>query len=129
MKDARTEFHLSIYNVYYHSNGYNNVCADLLGRWSTPLTVRRLLFDSPLVSASDDESVWPKRNGIACARNTTSFSRPKHLTHVYNLWRNVDGAVGILANEDHLQLRLCVIAHSSAADHRGFDTPKLARQP
>lgn len=51
---------MNMYNyVCIHVPGVDNVWADLLGRWSAPITIRRILSVPPLASSQGDSFDWP----------------------------------------------------------------------
>lgn len=53
LKDLRWAVRLSAYNyVCAHIKGDENVWADLLGRWSAPVVIRRLVSVPVLLSSS-----------------------------------------------------------------------------
>lgn len=71
----------------------DDVLAYLLGHLCAPLSVRRVLFVSTLLSASDAKFVWPEQNEIARAQDVVFFLRSKHLIHIDNLWCNTNEVV------------------------------------
>ncbi|CDF38803.1 unnamed protein product [Chondrus crispus] len=114
---------LSAYNyTCVHIRGTDNVWADLLGRWAPPPTIRRLVRIPALPSASADDFEWPSSRDIAKAQNETALPRPKNLQKSNGLWLTSTGAIWIPDDSTDLQLRLCVIAHTNAAGHRGSRT-------
>ncbi len=119
-KVLRWAVQMSIYNyVVHHICGLDNVWADLLGRWSANPTIRRIVQIPPLVSASDKEFNWPSESEVALTQKNNSSSRPKSLQKVAGLWCKKSGAVWVPENAADLQLRICVIGHTSTAGHRG----------
>lgn len=68
---------MSIYNyTCVHISGEDNVWADLLGRWSAPKTIRRLIHLPVLPSSSSEEFVWPSRSEIADTQQQYRSSMP-----------------------------------------------------
>lgn len=64
-KVLRWAVRLGMYNyVCMHIRGEENVWADLLGRWSAPPIVRRLISIPPLLSASAEDFSWPRSEEI-----------------------------------------------------------------
>lgn len=56
----------SFYNsVCIHIKGTDNVWADILGRWSAPRTLRRLVHLPVLPSVTTNDFDWSSSNGIA----------------------------------------------------------------
>jgi len=114
---------LSMYNyTCFHIRGTDNVWADLLGRWSAPVVVRRLIRIPELPSSSADDFDWPTATVIAEAQSTTDTERPKNLRLTDDLWRNPIRAIWIPDTATELQLRLCIIAHTGPSGHRGPST-------
>ena len=123
-KVLRWALQLSYYNyVCFHIEGKANVWADLLSRWQATesFTIRRIISIPPLSSAADESFDWPNEHNIAEAQSTYADKRPSKLLLQDNIWRNMEGAVWIPDEADDLQLRLCIIAHTSASGHRGAD--------
>lgn len=119
-KVLRWAVHLSYYNyTCIHIKGVDNVWADLLGRWSQPATVRRLITIPPLPSSSSDDFEWPTEGEIIHTQNQAANSRPADLINQEGLWNNHEGAVWIPNDAVDLQMRLCVIAHTGPSGHRG----------
>lgn len=77
----------------------------------------------PLLSAANTDSMWPQPEEIKRVQSTGSNIRPK--TFVFHaaedLWKDTAGAIWIPDGAADLQLRLCLIAHTSAAGHRGHE--------
>lgn len=105
-----------------HFCGTDNVWADLLGHWAPPPTIRRLVRIPALPSASAEEFEWPSSRHIASAQTETALTRPKNLHKFNGLWHTSTVAIWIPDDSTDLQLRLCFIAHNSAASHRGSRT-------
>lgn len=128
-KVLRWAVRLSIYNyVCYHISGEDNVWADLLGRWSAVPIVRRLLFIPPLLSSADADFVWPQPEELQRLQSAATNTRPNSavLDDADGLWKHPSGAIWVPDDAADLQLRLCVIAHTSAAGHRGQDATSTA---
>ena len=117
-KVVRWAVRLCAYNyTCIHISGADNVWADLLSRWHIGFKIRRLITIPALPSASDAEFKWPSNEEIA--RVQSDSTRPLHLRLEDGLWRTKDNRIWIPSDADNLQLRLCVISHTSAAGHRG----------
>lgn len=57
-----------------------------------------------------------------CSRTIAiRIGKPLHLAKTNELWTNPNGAIWIQDNATDLQLRLCIIAHTGPARHRGQD--------
>lgn len=126
-KVLRWAIRLSTYNyVCLHIHGGDNVWADLLSRWSAPPISRRLLFISPFNSASDVDFESPTVAKLVEIQVSCSSSRPAQLQLSDGLWQNSTGAFWVPDSADNLQLRLCIISHTSAAGHRGCDSTERA---
>lgn len=129
-KVLRWAVRLSMYNyTCVHIKGVDNVWADLLGRWSVPSTIRRLVHIPVLPSSSAADFDWPDPSGIADEQQRLHSTRPQGLIFSDGLWRNEANAVWIPDDCDELQLRLCVIAHTGPSGHRGASsTESTVRQ-
>ena len=126
-KVLRWAVKLSMYNyTCFHIKGLDNVWADLLGRWSAPRTVRRLVRIPALPTSSAPEFVWPSIQAIADIQSAAEQERPPHLTLVQNVWKNSSNAVWIPDSAADIQLRLCIIAHNGPAGHRGQSATEIA---
>jgi transposase InsO family protein len=119
-KVLRWAVRLSTYNyTCLHIKGTDNVWADLLGRWSAPATIRRLIRIPELPSSSDPDFEWPSLDSLADAQQTYAAIRPPGLSQSHAVLRNPEGAIWIPDPASDLQLRLCVIAHTGPSGHRG----------
>lgn len=107
-----------------HISGVDNTWADMMTRWSPPPTIRRVITIPPLPSANDDEFVWPTANSIA--ETQQHHNPPPSAIRKDGLYRTTDHKIWIPEQADDLQLRLCVIAHTSAGGHRGKLATKTA---
>ena len=127
-KVLRWAVRLSLYQyTCFHITGEDNVWADLLTRWSNAApTVRRLIHIPELPSACDDDFQWPQPSEIATTQAESSTSRPAGLTSSDGLWKYPDDTIWIPDAASDLQLRLCIIAHTGAAGHRGRDATERA---
>lgn len=100
-----------------HISGEDNVWADLMTRWKRTSTLRRIVSVPALPSAASDSFIWPTATAIAeCQAQHT----PPH-THklVDELWHTPTDRIWIPDDADEMQLRLCIVAHTSASGHRG----------
>lgn len=123
-KVLRWAVRLSNYQyVCSHISGKDNVWADLLTRWSAPLTIRRLVTIPPFPTTFKDFD-WPARDDIICSQEQHSGSRPATVQTLKELLCFPSGAVWVPDEDTALQLRLCVIAHTGAAGHRGPQATK-----
>lgn len=119
-KILRWAVRLSTYNhTCVHIKGIDNVWADLLGRWSSPKIIRRLVCIPVLPSSSDSEFEWPSPSQIASEQSRYASSRPPHLTFDDGLCENPTGSVWIPGVSNDLQLHLCIISHTGPNGHRG----------
>lgn len=122
-KVLRWAVRLSMYNyTCFHIKGTDNVWADLLGRWSVPKTVRRLVRIPELPRSSAEDFQWPTASVMADAQSLAATEHQPHLTLIDKLWRNQNGALWTPDSAPDLQLRLCIIAHTAPAGHRGQST-------
>ena len=103
----------------YHIKGDENVWADLLGRWSAPNTVRRIVQIPELPSSSDPEFIWPDLREIEAIQRDNKINQPEGLKAVDTVLYTDSGAIWIPNSSTDLQLRLCIIAHTGTAGHRG----------
>jgi len=126
-KVLRWAVRLSVYNyTCIHIPGSENVWADLLSRWAVPNIVRRIIRVPALPSSSADDFIWPDNAEIAEAQHAHISTRPKGLTAKDGLFINDYGAIWIPADCSDLQLRICIIAHTSSAGHRGIAATESA---
>ena len=126
-KVLRWAVRLSIYNyTCFHIKGSDNVWADLLGRWSAPSTVRRLVHIPELPSSSAEDFEWNTATVISTSQQTAASEMPPNLVPVEGLWQNPNGAIWIPDSDPDLQLRLCVIAHTGPSGHRGQSATETA---
>lgn len=114
---------LSAYNyTCIHIRGTENVWADLLGRWSPPPAIRHLIRIPALPSAAADDYEWPTVHEIETAQTETTQTRDQNLVKSDGIWQTSSGSIWIPDDYSDLQLRLCIIAHTSSAGHRGAST-------
>lgn len=119
-KVLRWAIRLSLYNyTCFHIRGLDNVRADLLGLWSAPSTVRRIVHICVLPPTTDKDFVWPREQEISDIQNCYRQNRPANLSCKTGLWRNPNNAVWVPDEAADLQLRLCIIAHCGPGGHRG----------
>lgn len=119
-KVLRWAVRLSAYNYKcVHIRGFENVWADLLGRWSAPVTIRRLVRVPVLPSSSSSDFTWPTSDEISSSQFRHAQDRPPNLVLVDGLWKNSAHSVWIPDACDNLHLRLCIIAHTGPSGHRG----------
>lgn len=119
-KVLRWAVRLSAYNyTCVHIKGVDNVWADLLGRWSAPVVIRRLVKIPPLPSSSSEDFEWPSPSEFKSAQESNSANRPSNFVLKDSLWTNSSNAVWIPDACTDLQLRLCIIAHTGPSGHRG----------
>lgn len=79
-KVLRWSVRLSTYNyTCVYIKGVDNIWPDLLGRWSAPAFVRRLVNISILPSSSSEEFVWPSPSELKMEQNEHDDSRPPSL--------------------------------------------------
>jgi hypothetical protein len=122
--------------VIEHVPGHDNLWADLLSRWGakehTPTTttpkVRRMYCVPSNAPKHITDFQWPHIDEIqACQNKVTPQMRPPNLVQDENaIWRNTLGKIWIPHTAKDLQMRLCVISHTGAAGHRGFQATLTA---
>lgn len=126
-KVLRWAVRMSIYNyTCVHISGEENVWADLLGRWSAPKTIRRLISIPALPSSSSAEFIWPTRDEIATVQKEHRSSMPDNLEEEDGLFMFPSKSIWIPDESDDLQLRICIIGHTGPAGHRGVETTTSA---
>ena len=126
-KVLRWAVRMSMYNyVCMHIKGADNVWADLLGRWSATPKVRRIISIPPLVSTQDKEFEWPSDTEIARLQSKHAATRPESVFKHDGLWKNQAYAVWIPDESADLQLRICIVGHTTAAGHRGQSATEIA---
>lgn len=125
-KVLRWAVRLSTYNyVCFHIKGENNIWADLLTRWSIPLTIRRLVSIPPLPTTFTD-FIWPTTDSISASQRAHPPPPPGFIFQNGLYRRPNDGPIWIPDEDAILQLRLSIIAHTGAAGHRGRDATEQA---
>ena len=112
-----------------HIPGESNVVADMLSRWRIeyPQTVCGASFEPGVCSALHKEGfVWPSLNQIARLQGrltdleSTKYELvPKIIKDYSILVTRKSGRIYV--PDGDLRVRLCVIAHSGLAGHRGVD--------
>jgi transposase InsO family protein len=111
--------------IIRHIPGEENVWADLLSRWGSPLAsvcalVRLQPQQSPLLS---DEFVWPSvkdlKHAQGVAKSNDSLWSDDLWKGVDGLWYTANEQVVIPEDADELKIRLLVVAHFSVGGHRG----------
>ena len=117
------------YNIQY-IEGSANVWADLLSRWGASKVegeneeqVNRLLL-MPVSPTISDKFIWPSLDNIRKAQEKNVETSEDGMTKYRgkdHIWYTRDSTIWIPLEDKGLQLRLCVVAHSGAAGHRGFD--------
>lgn len=119
-KVLRWAVRISVYNyVCIHIRGVDNLWADLLTRWTIPLTIRRLISIPPLPTTFR-EFEWPSLPDIQVSQQAASAQRPTNLVHREDVFRHPQtDAIWIPDGDTDLQLRLAIIAHTGVAGHRG----------
>lgn len=129
-KVLRWAVRLSVYSyTCFHIKGPDNVWADLLGRWSAPPLLRRLIRIPELPSSSATDFDWPTSTEVADEQSKAEDEQPPDLELSDGLWRNPSGSVWIPDRCSDLQIRLCIIAHTGPAGHRGRDaTERVMRK-
>ena len=132
-KVLRWAVRLSVYNyTCVHINGTDNVWADLLGRWSAALpTIQRLVYVPELPSSSAEDFEWPTAVDLYKAQQSApEDARPPALKqeNADALYKTETNAVWIPDEAADMQLRLCVIAHTGPAGHRGYAATTKALQ-
>ena len=127
-KVLRWAVKLSVYNyTCFHIKGEDNVWADLMTRWSQPsMTVRRLVHIPELPSSCNTEFEWPVPCEIAKVQEEHKSVRPDYLTLQDDLWIDSQSRIWVPDDASDLQLRLCIIAHTGLAGHRGRDATERA---
>lgn len=108
-------------SIYYyectHLSGVDSVWADLLSRWTKTPIIRRLIRIPPLVSASADDFEWPSPTSIA--EEQSKHTKPPNVQDNDGLLVTPSNKIWIPQEATDLQIRLFVIAHTSASGHRG----------
>lgn len=126
-KVLRWAVRMSIYNyVCIHIKGEDNVWADLLGRWSAPPTLRRIIKIPVLASSSNAEFDWPSQNAVINVQSEYIDHIPDNMHQDGDLWKNTAGAVWIPEQAEELQLRICIAAHTGTGGHRGQEATEIA---
>lgn len=127
-KFLRWAVNLSIYRYNYHYiKGEDNVCVDLMTRWSSPCpTIRRLVNIPELPSACKDDFQWPTRDTIASFLHRYGKDRPTKLNLIHGLWTYRDSKVWVPDDAAELELLLCIIAHTVSAGRRGRNATERA---
>lgn len=120
---------LSWYNyICYHISGSDNIWADMIGRWNAPLMLRRLIYIPTLPSASNADFDWPSTEEVSKLQKDFNRSEPPGLqmNMKKGLLCDERNSIWIPDEANDLQLRLCIVAHTSSAGHRGIQDTKKA---
>lgn len=126
-KVLRRAVRMSIYDyVRVHISGEYNVWANLLGRWSAPKTIRRLISLPALPSTLSDEFLWPSRDDIATFQQIHKHRMPEGLKEENGLFIFPSSAIWIPDEAEELQLRICIIGHTGPAGYRGVQSTTAA---
>lgn len=119
-KVLRWAVRLSMYNyTCVHIKGTDNVWADIIGRWTQPSTMRRIVKIPELPSSDNTEFSWPTPTEIAEQQTAHADLRPRDLRLENGLWVNDSGSTWIPDDSSDLQTRLLIIAHTGPSGHRG----------
>ena len=115
---------MSLYNyTCVHIKGKHNIWADLLTRWTTTAhTVRRLVRLPPLVTATAQDFQWPSIYDIQEQQNIHKDEAPPSVFVQSDILYTHPSIVWIPPDSSDLQLRICIVAHTSAAGHRGKES-------
>ncbi|KAJ8530520.1 hypothetical protein ON010_g14393 [Phytophthora cinnamomi] len=136
--------------VIEHISGAENVWGDLLSRWgatnlaeqgTTPVRVAvvSVIDEYPISPLEAQDFVWPSLaevralisdvvsvgEGPAAATSTAPNSATKHKLHwdsSSEIFRDERERVWIPPTATNFQTRLCIVAHTGVAGHRGADT-------
>lgn len=118
-------FHYEI----HHIDGERNVLGDMFSRWAAPQStgivrvVKRLYSVPPLNYSGDVGFEWPTMERIRNVQREHTAEAPSSMTRdATGLWKDENGRIWIPDAAVELQFRLCCIAHSGAAGHRGAGT-------
>lgn len=104
-------------NKSFHIRVIDNVCADIPERWSSPSTVRRIVFIPELSSSSSPDFVWPAMEEIGTLQRTYRSTRPELSVFSDGLWKNLNSATWIHADAAVMQRRLCISAQTGPSGH------------
>jgi hypothetical protein len=118
-----------------HVAGVDNVWSDMLTRWAAPTALVRAsaLLLAPISPSLDESFTWPTARDIRIIQEAMSVaaggnqngSRPPLVELAEDgLYRTAEGRVWIPDAATNLQLRICIVAHTSLGGHRGYRTTK-----
>lgn len=111
---------MNMYNyACIHMPAVDNVWADLLGRWSAPPSIRRIISVPPLVSSQSDDFEWPTAENLQVLQQKDITYKPDNLHPADGLYVNDTGTAWIPDAADDFQLRMCIAGHTGPAGHRG----------
>ncbi|GMF48751.1 unnamed protein product [Phytophthora fragariaefolia] len=104
--------------------GADNVWADLLSRWVSPLTqlcaIR--LVTPPKLPVLDDRFCWSTLGSVVQAQATETLSTDLKLTRAdHDIWRTASGACRVPARATDLELLFLIVAHDGSAGPCGSD--------
>lgn len=116
-----------------HISGDENVWADLLSSWGSPIQPRAIqgsikaIFQAPHAPQFDDDFTWPRLAEIIDVQQqflvTEDVTIPPDAERIAQpLIKNRHCAICIPATATDFQLRLCVIGHTGRGGHRGART-------
>lgn len=87
---------MNMYNyVFIHVPGVQNVWADLLGQWSAPLGLRRIISVPHLVSSQGEYFEWPTADALPELQQKHISIVPKDMKLENGLYVNESGAAWI----------------------------------
>lgn len=104
--------------TWLHISYNDNAWADILGSWSIA-TIRGLVTIPPLLTASDPDLEGPTVPEIRKVQHEHLFALPNTVEVGSYLYRYVVSLIWISDDAPDLQMRICIIGHSGASEHRG----------
>lgn len=114
-------------------NGFEYVRVDLLGRWTAPKTVRRLLTIPELPSAAPKEFEWPSTEAIATEQNEmrqinherhTLIMKRRKMIMFYKYARVIQASLSTLLRQ-HMERCFCddriyIMSDKTLADNSNY---------
>lgn len=116
---------LSYIYVYIYISGKENVRDDLLEQRASPDKICRLVHFPALPSALEKSFVWPCQEEALKQQERYAQERMDNMILQNGLWyTSAEGQVWTPNDASYIQHKLCVIAHTSAAEHHGAKSAK-----
>lgn len=103
-----------------HIRGVYNIWADLLTRWTIPVSIHRLVSIPPLPNSFAADLAWTSATALRESQSDHAATRPPTAVVVGDLRRtSPSGPFWVPDEDDGIRIRLIIVVHCGFADHRG----------